>query len=331
MVDAPEQETAAVVDGPAAQSDLTPEVVAFDFRHPPRIARDRRANLDNIFGQFANTLQPYLSSRLRGPADVVLSSVEQATFGEYVFSLTAPCAAITFDLVKGGQYTAILDFGTDLAFFMLDRLFGGPGESPSLKRPMTRLEQTVIKGVADRALQMFEQAWRDEHPFDVQYVGFEATPDALNIASRDEPVLVATFEVRSGRFAGAISICIPLPALENYLQERPSQSARQNVVPDAEQIINRRSLEGILRGANMDVRARFPLFGLRAGSVADLAVGQVIHTGHHLEVPIELVVSGRRRFLGVMGQTRRNIGVRVTTVVESQQNSSTKSPRGKVL
>jgi len=331
MVDTPEQQVAAAVETPAEQDGVEPEIVTFDFRHPPRIARDRRTNLEGIFGRFANSMQAYFSSRLRGPADFVLSSVEQATFGEYVFSRTAPCAAVVFELARGGQYHAILDFGTELAFFMLDRLFGGPGESPSLKRPMTHLEQTVIKGIADRTLQMFEHAWRDEQRFEVQYVGFESTPDALSITSRDEPVLVATFEVRSARFAGPVSICIPLPALENYLQERPSQSTRSNVIPEAERVVNRRLLEGALRGANMEVRARFPLFGLRAGSVADLKTGQVIHTGHHLEIPIELIVSGRRRFLGVMGQIHRNIGVRVTAVVEPQQNSSTKSTRGRIL
>lgn len=331
MADDANQSGADVIDDPVVERDLVPEVVTFDFRHPPRIARDRRVNLEGIFGRFASAMQAYLSSRLRGPADFVLSSVEQATFGEYVFSLAAPCAAVVFDLSKGG-HQAILDLGTDLAFFMLDRLFGGPGESPSLKRGMTPLEQTVMKGVADRTLELFEHAWRDDHRFDVEYVGFESTPETLAIAGRDDPVLVTTFEVRSGRFAGAISICIPVHALEKYLQERPSQAASASLLPEADRVVNRQILESSLRGANMDVRARFPLFRLRAGEVADLAAGQVIHTGHHLEVPIELMVSGRRRFLGVMGQMHRNIGVRVTEIAESPgQNNSTKSPRGRVL
>ena len=110
------------------------------------------------------------------------------------------------------------------------------------------------------------------------------------------------------------------------------QSARSNVVPDAERVVNRRLLEETLRGANMAVRARFPLFRLRAGDIANLKAGQVIHTGHHLEVPIELMLSGQRRFLGVIGQMHRNIGVRVTAVSGPQrQNNSSRSPRGRVL
>jgi len=197
---------------------------------------------------------------------------------------------------------------------------------------MTQLEQTVIRGIADRTLQLFEHAWRDDHKFEVQAASFESTPETLSVASRDEPVLVATFEVRSGRFAGAISICMPLHALESYLQERPTQSARTGVVPDTERAANRKILEGTLRGANMVVRARFPLFKLRAGDIANLRAGQVIHTGHHLEVPIELMISGKRRFLGVMGQMHRNIGVRVTAVAGPQyQNNANRSPRGRVL
>jgi flagellar motor switch protein FliM len=321
------------VGAPSASLDAErPDVIAFDFRHPPRIGRNRRANLETIFSRYALSVQAFLSSRLRGPADAVLNSVEQATFAEFVFSLSSPCAAIVFDLHKDGHQQGVLDFGTDLAFFLVDRLFGGPGDTPNLKRPMTQLERTVIRGVGDRLLSLFVDAWKEELAFDPQYVGFESTPDALSVTERDDNVLVANIEVRSGRFTGLISLCVSLHALESFLQDKPRRATRAHVVPESERASARRVLEQSVRAARLEAVARFPVFKLRARELAALRPGQVIHTGHHLEVPIELLISGQRRFTGILGEMHRNLGMRIAAVSPpTALGSGPSAPRGKVL
>jgi flagellar motor switch protein FliM len=319
--------TAPVIDVPKA----TTEVLAFDFRHPPRIARDRRANLEAIFGRFAVSVQAYLTSRLRATTDVILSSVEQATFAEFIFSLASPCGAVVFDLNRGGPYQGVLDLGTDLGFHLIDRLFGGPGEELNLKRSMTLLEQTVLKGVADRLFGLFSEAWKDDISFDPQYVAFESRPDELAIIGRDENVVVANIEVRSGAFSGLIALCLPLHALEGFLQEKPQRATRAQFVPDTERNESRVFIEANLQRARVEVVARFPMIQLRARDIAQLQPGRVIHTGHHLEVPIEVYVNGRRRFLGALGQVHRNLGLRINQTANERGNGRSSVPRGKVL
>lgn len=320
--------TAPAVDFPEPKTDA----VAFDFRHPPRIARDRRAQLEQIFGRFALGLQAFLSSRLREPTDVVVSSVEQASFAEFLFSLATPCGAVVFDLYGDSQYQAIIDFGTDASFYIIDRLFGGPGEAPRIKRAMTMLERQVIKGVADRALQLFEEAWQDDHQFSVEFIGLESNPDTLGIADRDENVLVVSLELRAGRFASSMAMGLPLQALESFLQDKPNRSAKTKVVPDAERKATQELLRSSLVTAKLDVVARFPPFKLSTRELSSLRPGQVIHTGHHLEVPVEITVCGDRRFIGAMGQVHRNLGVRITAPADKQARAVTPNvPRGKVL
>ncbi len=131
---------------PVVPSDGPVEVIPYNFLRPPRIAKDRQALLNGIYQRIAVSLQALFSSRLRTAVDVVLSSVEQATFAEFIFSLATPCAAYVYELGDkvGGQ--AALDLGTDFSYYLLDRLFGGPGESQDIKRPLTLLERTVVRG-----------------------------------------------------------------------------------------------------------------------------------------------------------------------------------------
>ena len=304
---------------PAAPPTAQVEVVPYNFLRPPRISRDRRATIEGIYGRFAVALQALLSSRLRLPMDVVVGSVEQATFGEFLLSMGNPCAAFVFDLGDGHNSQGVMDFSAELSLYLVDRMFGGPGEVRPADRPLTQLERLLVKQFADRALGFLGEVWQDFLPFSPVQTGFESVPDALQIANKEDNVLVANIDVRGGQFAGLMTVCVPLHALELFLQEKPAavrQTAKVNPVEQAQQRMN---LESSLRVAALPVTARFPVFSLRAGDVAKLAVGQVIHTSFPLDVPLEVHVNGRRRFLGVPGQLRRGMGVRITNVLPSGQ------------
>ncbi|HXE56389.1 MAG TPA: FliM/FliN family flagellar motor switch protein [Gemmatimonadales bacterium] len=307
------------------------EIMPYNFLRPPRISRDRQATLNAIYGRFAVSLQALLSTRLRQPADVFLSSVEQATFAEFIFSLANPCAAFVFELGEkvGGQ--GVLDLGTDLSLHLIDRMFGGPGESRDLKRPLTPLERQVLKGVVERILALFQESWAEYLAFVPAPAGFESSPETLQIASREDNVLTANLEVRSGGLTGLVAVCLPLHCLESFLQEKTSRLTRSAWGNAAERAASRAQVERTVRGATLEVRACLPAFRLRARDVAALRLGQVVHTGHHVETPLELRVSGRRRFLATLGQIRKHLGLRITHLSSDARPEAPPMARGRAL
>lgn len=289
------------------------EIVPYNFLRPPRISRDRRATIEGIYSRFAVSLQSLLSSRLRVPCDVVVTSVEQATFGEYILALGNPCAAFVFDLAGGGQ--GAMDVGTDLSFFLVDRMFGGPGEGSAAGRALTPLERLAVKGIADRALGFLAEAWQDHLALDPVPAGFESLPEALQVASKEDNVLVANLEVRASAFSGLLTICIPLLALEAFLQEKPAAVRQVGRASPSERAADRAAIEQSVRIATLPVVARFPSFQLRTRDLAGLRAGQVIQTGLAMDAPLEVRVNGRLRFHGTPGQVRRAMGVCISEVL----------------
>jgi flagellar motor switch protein FliM len=317
---------------PVAPPESPVEIIPYNFLRPPRIARDRQALLNGIYQRIVVSLQALLSSRVRSPVDVALASVEQATFAEFIFSLATPCAAFVYALGDrvGGQ--AVLDLGIEFSYHLVDRLFGGPGEQQDLKRPLTLLERQVIRGVADKIWGLVQEAWADHLGFQPEYAGFESSPDALQVANREDNVLVSNIEVRSGAFSGLITMCIPLLSLESFLQEKPTRHFHSVRITPAERETARRTIEDQLRSSRLEVRARFPLFQLRARDVSRLEVGQVIHTGHPSDVPVELHVRGQRRFLGALGQSRQYVGLRISQVLQARRpEGAPKTSRGRLV
>ncbi len=317
---------------PSVVPEQAIEVIPYNFLRPPRIAKDRQALLNGIYQRVAVSLQALVSSRLRTPVDITLASVEQATFAEFIFSLATPCAAYVYDLGDkvGGQ--AALDLGTDFSYHLIDRLFGGPGEAPEIRRPLTLLERAVVRGMADKVWGLVREAWADHLAFQPAYSGFESSPDALQIANREDNVLVSNIGVRSGPFSGLITMCLPLVSLESFLQEKPTRHFQALKTSPAEREAARRHIEEALRASRLEVCARFPRFHLRARDVGRLAVGQVIHTGHPSDIPVELHVHGDRRFLGVLGQSRQHVGLRISTLLHPQRpDGAPRASRGRLV
>lgn len=302
-IDALLQGTVPLTGGAASD-----EVVPFNFLQPPRVSKDRRTLLQTIYGRFALSVQSHLSSRLRCPMDVAVSSVEQATFGEFLLSLGAPCAAFVFRSEGGNGGYGVIDLGTGFSFYLIDRLFGGPGEPTRLRRAVTPLEQSVVRGVAERILGLLKDAWEDYLPLAPELVGFESNPDALQVTSREENVLIANIEVRSGAFRGFTTVALPMSMLEAFLQTAtPSvHNAPAHATP------NRVQVESGLRHVRLAVSVRMPPLWLSARTLARLEVGQVLPTRQPPDGVLEVHVNGQSRFLGTLGQVRRRLGLRIT-------------------
>ncbi|MEP6571534.1 MAG: FliM/FliN family flagellar motor switch protein [Gemmatimonadota bacterium] len=317
---------------PAVPQAAAADVIPYNFLRPPRISKDRQALLDGIYARLALSLQALFSSRLRAPVDVILSSVEQATFAEFIFSLANPCAAYIYELGEKAGGQGVIDLGIDLAYHIVDRLFGGPGETQDVKRPLTHLERMVVKGMADRVFGLLAESWHDYLTIVPEYSGFESAPDVLQIANREDNVLVANVEVRSATFSGLMTICLPLLSLEAFLQEKPTRYSHNNRASAHERAIGKTMVEQTLRATRLELTAKFPPFMLRARDVAALTVGQVVHTGHPCDVPIEVHVRGRRRFLGALGQSRRYMGLKITHVLaDARHEAAARTSRGRVV
>lgn len=299
----------ALLRGPVGDAGpSSTEIVPYNFVRPSRVSKERQTTLEAVFARFAAAVQALLTSRLRTPMDVSVAGVEQMMFSEFMLSLPSPCSTFVFRANDRGGNHGVIDLGAELGFLIVDRLFGGSGDTQVPRRAHTALEQAVIRGIAERALGLLREAWQDQIPMSPELLHFESNPAMLQFAAREDNVLVANLNVRTEGFAGYTTVCLPIAVFEAFLQE---QTARSGAGGPGEQGAHRPALEGVLQRARVTMRVRLPLFTLNARSVAALVPGQTIHTGHPVDLPIEVHVNGRLHHLGVLGQLRRYIGVRL--------------------
>ena len=326
-IDAILQKTTPVPLAPVAVAD---DIVPYNFTRPPRVSKDKRASLESIYQRFALSMQALLSSMLRIPLDVVVASVEQAMFSEFILSLGNPCASFVFESGDRMGGEGAMDLSTDFAFYLVDRLFGGPGDPQAMSRSLTPLEQAVVRNVVDRTLGLLRDAWHENLVLSPRVVAFESNPEMLQITSREDNVLVTQLEIRSATFNGFVTLCMPMSSLEGFLADK--NTSRGHRASDAAAAASKRLVTESLQHAHVGLIARFPQLWLSARQIAELVPGRVLHTTHNVEEPVEVLVNGRLRLMGSLGEVRSHLGLRIAKkVTRPSDHRPVKSRQGRIL
>jgi flagellar motor switch protein FliM len=252
----------------------------YDFRRPHRVSKERLRTLEAMYERLVKSLEAWLVSRARGHVEMRLQSVEQFAFGEFAMSLPSPCASYVISVNGPGSGTqGVVDVGHEFAYFLVDRLFGGSGQASVPGRTLSPVERLAVRTVAERAAQLLEEIWGDHVPLELAVTGFESSPEILQVANREDPVLVANVEVAAGGSSSLLLLCLPFAVLEKFFQGGPQRRLGGPPAPAAETDAQRARTELALRATPLAVSARLPAFPLSLRDLNGLAVGQVLDTG----------------------------------------------------
>jgi flagellar motor switch protein FliM len=307
-----------------------PEVKRYDFLRPPLGGERDPSAVEALFGRVADLLATQLTSRLRSPAQVARVEVVPTYVHDFIATLQEPCIAFRFDAGGGGGGQGLIEIDGRFGALLVDRLFGGDGEVEPPARPLSALERMAMQGLAERWIALLAEARPGLG--EAGALRFEADKKTLLKEMAEGRALAIAIAFALGAAEGAVRLCIPAPAvagLEPGAKPRPGErraaAARAQRADDS-------PLAGELRRARVIVQARLPLLHLRAGAVAGLREGQVIHTGLPIDAEAEVMVNGRLRYRASLGAVHGRIGVKISDVVPEPAAVAPATPRaGRIL
>jgi flagellar motor switch protein FliM len=290
------------------------DVQIYDFRRPARVSKDRLRTLEAMYGRLVKSLEGWLMGRVRGVVELRLQSVEQLSFGEYVLSLPTSCNSFLLDIkdragddAVGEQ--AVIDIGRELAYYLVDRLFGGGSEATILDRAMTPIERMAVRVVAERVQSLVQEIWEDHIELDLSLTGFESIPEIIQAAAREAPVLVTNIYASFAGTSSLVSIALPLSVLEKFFVMGSANAVAHT--PRREPPGQRVGTEGALRATRVEVAARLPEFRLSMRDIAGLRAGSMLATGIPIDSDVDLFVGDQPRFRTAAGRVGRKLAVRV--------------------
>ena len=206
----PAASAAAFFRPPKIREKITP----YDFKRPERVGKEQMRALQTIHEGFGRNFGAALSTLLRTIVEVKLTSVDQLTYGEFVFSLENPTC---FNLLKAEplEGNLILDINPSILYPIIDRLLGGGREGGAIaRRPLTEIELRLVSRITDLFLDQLRRAWENVLELKLEVLRVESNPQLVQIVPPNEVVVLISFELALRDIRGMVNLCIPYNSIE---------------------------------------------------------------------------------------------------------------------
>lgn len=288
---------------------------SYDFRRPDKFSKEQWATLQSIHEHFARMLGASFSSRLRTMVSVRLSSLEQGLYEEWQVQVPNPtvCYVMSMRPLSGNM---VVEFNTELAAEVVDRLLGGNGALIERDREMGEVEIGLLRSFSRVFSLALQEMWSTVRPVEptLQDVGQDAS--LIQVAGPTDVALTASFEMSIGNHRGQMSLCIPYQVIEPLTPSLSAQlwmtSSTRHAISDDE----RHAMESLIGRSKVDLSVVLGGVDLPARTIAGLQEGDTFVLDARLGRPLNVVLGERARFLALPGVMGSRMGVQIADIVE---------------
>ena len=296
------------------------KVTPYDFKRPERGGKEQMRALQTLHEGFGRNYGAALSALLRTIVEVKLTSVDQLTYSEFVFSLENPTC---FNLLKADPLDGnlILDINPSILFPIIDRLLGGGTEpTPIERRPLTEIELRLVACITELFLEELKKAWANVVELELAVERVESNPQLVQIVPPNEVVVLIGFEITLGGVRGMMNLCIPFNSIERVAHQLSSNSwfsyAKASATDETRGTIGEQ-----VSGSVVDLEVTLARSTITSADLFQLRVGDIIATEHDVHAPLEVTVSGVPKFHARAGAYKGRKAIELLGVIEKEPRS----------
>lgn len=310
-----QQEIAQAVGGGFMPPRPREKVTPYDFKRPERVGKEQMRALQTLHEGFGRNFGAALSALLRSIVEVKLTSVDQLTYSEFVFSLENPTC---FNLLRAEplEGNLILDINPSILYPIIDRLLGGGREGgPLARRPLTEIEMRLVSRITGLFLEELRHAWENVLELQLEVVQVESNPQLVQIVPPNEVVVLIGFELTLGDIRGMMNLCIPYNSIERIGSKLSANSwvayGRRQATPESVQQISQSLYTSLVELEVELARTR-----IGTGDLIGLRVGDIITTEKDIHSPLTVSVERVPKFHAHPGAFKGHKAILVEGVIE---------------
>lgn len=293
------------------------EALTFDFRLPHRLSKNQLRTFQAVHESFGEALGSYLVSRLQTTVSISVSSVDQLFYSEFVLSIASPSCLYVFRILESDAL-AVLELSPQLVIAMVEHLMGGVAEGEKNSRPITKIEQSIVKGIVQRALNEIQRAWMTVSELTFKLERYESEGDFVQIAPASEIVMVVSFEVVIGTQKYMMNVCFPTFALDEVLAKLNVQHFSGLTTGKSEGDWSQSLAKG-LGATSVIATAVLGESTLSLRDLLDLEPGDILRTGIAIDGDVRVFIGGKPRLWGRPGISKGKVAVKITKTSVEQR------------
>lgn len=287
------------------------EARPYDLTSQSMMLRDQFDALDEVYDKFVNLLNVGLTSSLQKAIEVKQVSKEIVKFGEFLQAFSNPTgfSIYTMEPLIGSGMLAV---EPNLAFSLIDCMFGGIGKPLAKVREFTQIEQRMLGRFYTDVLRELEQAWRVAYTIRITQKKTESKPEFVNLVSPGDLVLIFVFAINGEEFSGNIHVCTPFLMLEPIKDKLSSRYLREKDRAHAFQS----QLTVLLKDTRVNMIAEMGQSVKTIGQILEMEANDIIKLNTGPQDSIVIKVQGVPKYLGAPGILKGNRAVQITELIE---------------
>jgi flagellar motor switch protein FliM len=279
------------------------KVTPYDFKRPERVGKEQMRSLQSLHEGFGRNFGAALSALLRSIVEVKLTSVDQLTYSEFVFSLENPTCfnLLTAEPLEGHL---ILDINPSILYPIVDRLLGGGKEiGPAARRPLTEIELRLVSRITGLFLKELRHAWENVLDLTLAVVRVESNPQLVQIVPPNEVVVLISFELTIGDVRGMMNLCIPFNSIER-IGSKLTANSWVSYGKTAKNEENVRRVSRQIQGSLAEVIVELARTRITTRELVELRVGDIITTQKDTQSLLPVEIEGIQKFGARAGSYR---------------------------
>lgn len=310
------READVIADASASRARHRAKISAYDFKRPERVGKEQMRSLQTMHEAFGRNFGAALSALLRTIVELKLTSVDQLTYSEFVFSLENPTC---FNLINAAPLEGqlILDINLSLLFPIIDRLLGGGNDpGPPLRRPLTEIELRLVARITDLFCKELKQAWSNVLDLNPSIDRVESNPQLVQIVPPNEVVVLISFELALGDARGMMNLCVPFNSIER-ISTRLSANSWVSYGKKTATTENIQRISSQLQDAVVEVVVDLAETNISTADLIGLRVGDIIATEKDVARPLVVSIEGQPKFHAQPGAFKGRKAIQVLGLINS--------------
>jgi flagellar motor switch protein FliM len=212
----------------------------------------------------------------------------------------------------------ILEMNLTLAFSIIDRLFGGLGGTFDKIRPLTEIEEAVIKKIMSRMLLNLREAWNQVYEINPKLLMTESNPQFTQIVGPNEMVVLISFEMKVHEVEGMVNLCIPGIVLEPIAQNLSAYVWYASI----KKSLNDEELEAVkqkLYNSDLDVVVELGSTTVTLKDLLELKEGDYIRLDNKVNKFLKVKAGSKVKFIGKPGKVGKRLAVEIKKVLNDEE------------
>ena len=289
------------------------KVKVYDFKRPDKFSKDQIRTLYMLHENFARLLNTYLSTNLRTLVNISVASVEQLAYEEFIRSLSNPSVIGIFNMspLKGN---VIFEINPNIAFSIIDRLFGGEGTVINKIRTLTDIEETIIRKVITKSLDNLQEAWRHVVNTEPRLEVIETNPQFTQIVPPNDMVVIVTLQTQIGQVEGLINICIPYLVLEPIMSKLTTTFWVASSIAKQAHPAQVDILEKKIKKTYVPLAVELGTINLSVRELLSLNINDVLKLDTTVGSELKVIVGRKAKFLCHPGTANKKVAVQISGV-----------------